>query len=160
MFVGYQKFQTAFSGLFNSFSIHSEAFVTAVFHQVIVSNSFHKYRLKNLKNLFWKIIASTIWDQWMALKTRSAKPKVVATQLNQENSQENQTLVSGMRMPWLLLPSTRPYRSANPESIQIRLLVELRRLWPCNRSTFPCTRDRTLCWPTTRLQLKRNMLSF
>jgi hypothetical protein len=33
--------------LFNSFSIHSEAWVTAVFHQVIVSNSFHWYRLKN-----------------------------------------------------------------------------------------------------------------
>jgi hypothetical protein len=41
MFVGYQKFKTAFPGLFNSFPIHSEAWVTAVFHQVIVSNSFH-----------------------------------------------------------------------------------------------------------------------
>ncbi len=41
MFVGYQKFKTAFPGLFNSFSIHSEAWVTAVFRQVIVSNSFH-----------------------------------------------------------------------------------------------------------------------
>jgi len=47
MFVGYQKFKTAFPGLFNSFLIHSEAWVTAVFHQVIVSNSFHWYRLKN-----------------------------------------------------------------------------------------------------------------
>jgi hypothetical protein len=41
MFVGYQKFQTAFPGLFNSFPIHSEAWDTAVFRQVIVSNSFH-----------------------------------------------------------------------------------------------------------------------
>jgi hypothetical protein len=41
MFVGYQKFKTAFPGLFNSFPIHSEAWVTAVFRQVIVSNSFH-----------------------------------------------------------------------------------------------------------------------
>ena len=41
MFVGYQKFKTAFPGLFNSFSIYSEAWVTAVFRQVIVSNSFH-----------------------------------------------------------------------------------------------------------------------
>jgi hypothetical protein len=29
--------------LFNSFSIHSEAWVTAVFHQVIFSNSFNWY---------------------------------------------------------------------------------------------------------------------
>ena len=41
MFVGYQKFKTAFPGLFNRFPIHSEAWVTAVFRQVIVSNSFH-----------------------------------------------------------------------------------------------------------------------
>jgi hypothetical protein len=41
MFVGYQKLKTAFPGLFNSFSIHSEAWVTAVFHQVIFSNSFN-----------------------------------------------------------------------------------------------------------------------
>jgi hypothetical protein len=41
MIVGYQKFKTAFSDLFNSFPIHSEAWVTAVFRQVIVSNSFH-----------------------------------------------------------------------------------------------------------------------
>jgi hypothetical protein len=41
MFVGYQKFKAAFPGLFNSFPIHSEAWVTAVFRQVIVSNSFH-----------------------------------------------------------------------------------------------------------------------
>jgi hypothetical protein len=47
MFVGYQKIKNAFPGLFNSFSIHSEAWVTVVFHQVIVSNSFHWYRLKN-----------------------------------------------------------------------------------------------------------------
>jgi hypothetical protein len=31
MFVGYNKFKNAFRGLFNSFSIHSEALVTAVF---------------------------------------------------------------------------------------------------------------------------------
>jgi hypothetical protein len=36
--------------LFNSFPIHSEAWVTAVFRQVIVSNSFHWYRMK--KNYF------------------------------------------------------------------------------------------------------------
>ncbi len=36
MFVGYQKFKTAFPGLCNSFEIHSEAWVTAVFRQVIV----------------------------------------------------------------------------------------------------------------------------
>ncbi len=47
MFVGYQKFKTVFPGLFNSFPIHSEAWVTAVFRQVIVSNSLHWYRLKN-----------------------------------------------------------------------------------------------------------------
>jgi hypothetical protein len=47
MFLGYQKFKIAFPGLFNSFTIHSEALVTAVFRQVIVSNSFHLYRLKN-----------------------------------------------------------------------------------------------------------------
>ena len=47
MFVGYQKFKIAFSGLFNSFPMNSEAWVTAVFPQVIVSNSFHWYRLKN-----------------------------------------------------------------------------------------------------------------
>ena len=47
MFMGYQKFQTAFPGLFNSFPIHSEAWVTAVFRQVIVSKRFHWYRLKN-----------------------------------------------------------------------------------------------------------------
>jgi hypothetical protein len=41
MFVGNQTFKTAFPGLFNSFPIHSEAWVTAVFCQVIVSNSFH-----------------------------------------------------------------------------------------------------------------------
>ncbi len=42
MFVEYQKFNTAaFPGLFNSFPIHSEALVTAVFHQMIVLNSFH-----------------------------------------------------------------------------------------------------------------------
>jgi hypothetical protein len=41
MFVEYQKFKTAFPGLFNSFPIHSEALVTAVFHQMIVLNSFH-----------------------------------------------------------------------------------------------------------------------
>ena len=29
MFVGYQKFKTAFPGLFNSFLIHSEVWVTA-----------------------------------------------------------------------------------------------------------------------------------
>ncbi len=52
MFVGYQKFKTAFPGLFNSFPILSEALVTAVPSQVpqpqvIFSNSFHWYRLKN-----------------------------------------------------------------------------------------------------------------
>ncbi len=47
MFVGYQTFKTAFPGLFNSFPIHYEALVTAVFRQVIVLNSFHWYRLKN-----------------------------------------------------------------------------------------------------------------
>jgi hypothetical protein len=41
MFVGYQKIKTAFPGLLNSYPIHSEALVTAVFRQVIVSNSFH-----------------------------------------------------------------------------------------------------------------------
>jgi hypothetical protein len=41
MFVGYQTFKTAFPGLFNSFPIHYEALVTAVFRQVIVLNSFH-----------------------------------------------------------------------------------------------------------------------
>jgi hypothetical protein len=41
MFVEYQKFKTAFPGLFNSFPIHSEALATAVFHQMIVLNSFH-----------------------------------------------------------------------------------------------------------------------
>ena len=39
--LGYQKFKTAFPGLFNSFPTHSEALVTAVFRQVIVLNSFH-----------------------------------------------------------------------------------------------------------------------
>ena len=34
MFVEYQKFKTASPGLFNGFPIHSEAWVTAVFHQV------------------------------------------------------------------------------------------------------------------------------
>ena len=47
MFVKYHKFKTEFPGSFNSFSIHSESLVTAVFHQVIVPNSFHWYRLKN-----------------------------------------------------------------------------------------------------------------
>ena len=47
MFMGYQKFKTAFPGLFNNFPIHSEAWDTAVFLQVIVSNSFYWYRLKN-----------------------------------------------------------------------------------------------------------------
>jgi hypothetical protein len=41
VFVGYQKFKTAYPVLFNSFPIHSEAWVAAVFRQVIVSNSFH-----------------------------------------------------------------------------------------------------------------------
>ena len=42
MFVEYQKFKTAFPGLFNSFAIHSEAWHTAAeFRQVIFSNSFH-----------------------------------------------------------------------------------------------------------------------
>jgi hypothetical protein len=39
--------------LFNSFPIHSEAWVTAVFRQVIVSNSFYWYRLK--KTNYFKI---------------------------------------------------------------------------------------------------------
>jgi hypothetical protein len=41
MFVGYKKLKTAFHGFFNSFPIHSEIWVTAVFRQGIVSNSFH-----------------------------------------------------------------------------------------------------------------------
>jgi hypothetical protein len=41
MCVGYQKFKTAFPGLFKRFPIHSEALVTTLFRQVIVSNSFH-----------------------------------------------------------------------------------------------------------------------
>jgi hypothetical protein len=41
MFVGYQKFKTVFPGLFNSFPIHSKAWDTVVFRQVIVSNSFY-----------------------------------------------------------------------------------------------------------------------
>ena len=41
LFSGFQKFKTAFPGLFNNVPIHSEAWVTAVFRQVIVSNSFH-----------------------------------------------------------------------------------------------------------------------
>ena len=41
MFLGFQKFKTAFPGLLNNVPIHFEAWVTAVFRQVIVSNSFH-----------------------------------------------------------------------------------------------------------------------
>jgi len=41
MFLGFQKFRTAFPCLFNNFPIHFEAWITAVFRQVIVSNSFH-----------------------------------------------------------------------------------------------------------------------
>jgi hypothetical protein len=41
MFLSIKKFKTAFPGFLNNFPIHSEAWVTAVFRQVIVSNSFH-----------------------------------------------------------------------------------------------------------------------
>ena len=41
MFLGFQKFKTAFPGFFNNFPLHSEAWVTAVFRKVIVLNSFH-----------------------------------------------------------------------------------------------------------------------
>ncbi len=79
MFVGYQKFKTAFPGLFNSFSIHSEAWVTAVFRQVTVSNSFHWYRLKNkelLRNKHNEIlleIASGVRQNTPNLKNLTSK---------------------------------------------------------------------------------------
>jgi hypothetical protein len=41
MFLSFQKFKTTFPCFFNNFPIHSEAWVTAVFRQVIGSNSFN-----------------------------------------------------------------------------------------------------------------------
>ncbi len=67
MFVGYQKFITAFPGLFNSFPIHSEAWVTAVFRQVIVSYSFHWYRLKNKLFQNFKLKFAS-WHNWVTFK--------------------------------------------------------------------------------------------